>query len=436
MHPVTPTTESSPYLLRQGNQSLIAWSLSMDRVEVEWEVGRYELTWLDCVTGRRVDGEVRVEEQQRPVLLRKPPSIGPECAVYGRRAREVTLDSRVVFPRETWDVRTPRQVGLDDKKVKAFQKLAGGRGCIIKDGFLVSSWGDIKRRGDLASASKPIYAHLLLRALEEGRLESVDDPVATYRPCLMEINPQLGHKDRQLSFRHLAFQTACLGYTEVPGNAYDYNDHTMGLFWDVVVNDVWETTWDQAHQLMARELGMPLQFQDGISFPTEGRTRGRPSLSPRDFARFGWLYLNRGRWHDCQLLSARHVDRVSRDALPLQIPRTRASAADRCATRSIGGGGNQADHNGGYSWLWWVNEQARDGKRWWTGAPPGMFCALGHCGRRGIAILPAQRMVVSWNDAEELHCNRELGSQAFQLLADAAEPTVTSPPHNSPEARP
>ena len=110
------------------------------------------------------------------------------------------------------------------------------------------------------------------------------------------------------------------------------------------------------------------------------------------------------------------------DPLTLSIPRTAEVRSEACGTRSIGGGANQTDHNGGYSWLWWINGIARDGKRWWTDAPEDMFLALGHCGQRGLAVLPTEELIVSWNDAREIHCDRELGNRAFRVLRAAARP--------------
>ena len=71
------------------------------------------------------------------------------------------------------------------------------------------------------------------------------------------------------------------------------------------------------------------------------------------------------------------------------------------------------------SWLWWLNTLSWDGRRWWPDAPEDMFCALGHCGQRGVAILPSQQIVMSWNDAKELHCNRDLGNHVFRLLKES-----------------
>ena len=95
-------------------------------------------------------------------------------------------------------------------------------------------------------ALKPFYGYLLLRGpLEDGRIESLDQPVMDFQPCLRDLNANLNYKDRQLTFRHLANQTACLGFREAPGTAFDYNDATMGFFWDVLINRVYKTPWDR-----------------------------------------------------------------------------------------------------------------------------------------------------------------------------------------------
>ncbi|MCF7764440.1 MAG: serine hydrolase [Verrucomicrobia bacterium] len=421
MHPAPSLSRPPTRLaLADDDTSMIVWTLDFDSEDIPLQdlpKGSYDLLWLDPITGRRVEAVLEVNTSSTSLI--KPSGIGRESVVYLQKHVSRPNDS-TVYPGEHWDRTTPAESGMREDLLKQITQLAGGRGCIIRNGHLVYSWGDIQRPGDLASASKPLYSHLLFRALEEGLLESADDKVAAFRPCLNDLNPDLGYKDRDLTFRHLAFQTASFGYREHPGEAYDYNDHTMGLFWDVLVEDVFRTPWSEARaRLFEPKLTGPLQFEDNFDFPENGRTRGRPKMSPRDFARFGWLYLNEGRWRNQAVISARHARMAARDPLPLGIPRTRAEEAGRCATRSIGGGGNQADHQGGYSWLWWLNTLSRDGRRWWPDAPEDMFCALGHCGQRGVAILPSQQIVMSWNDAKELHCNRDLGNHVFQLLKES-----------------
>src|SRR5262245_5891395 len=70
-----------------------------------------------------------------------------------------------VFPGKAWMTRTPAEAGLDAAKLAAFRDLVGGRGCVVRGGYLVSTWGDVAKRGDVASAAKPWYTHFLLQAL-------------------------------------------------------------------------------------------------------------------------------------------------------------------------------------------------------------------------------------------------------------------------------
>lgn len=324
-----------------------------------------------------------------------------------------------VFPGAHWQTKTPAELGLDRTKLDQFARLAGGRGCVVRYGYLPYTWGDYARASDVASASKVLYSHLMFVAIQEGKLSGVDEKVAKYQPALNELNRRLGYKDREMTFRHLAYQTACLGYEERPGTAFDYNDFTMGFFWDTLVGKVYGIEWRRADaKLFGPKLTDVLRFED--QFTCNGVKPGRPNVSPRDFARFGLLYLNQGKWGDRQVLKAELAKMAVSQPLPLSIPRTRTRKAETCNPRSIGGGGNQCDHNGGYSWLWWLNTPARDGRRWFPDAPPDQFMALGHSGQRGMAVMPKLQLIVSWNDAKEIHTDRELGNRAFRALAEAA----------------
>jgi hypothetical protein len=164
-----------------------------------------------------------------------------------------------------------------------------------------------------------------------------------------------------------------------------------------------------------------------MAFGTKNRP-GRLGISPRDFARFGLLFLHEGKWNGRQLLSRKLTRMAVGNPLPLSLPRTKGRKAEMLpGQRSIGGGNNQTDHHGGYSWLWWLNAVSRDGKRWWMDAPADMFLCLGHGGREGLAVLPSQRMIVSWNGTKRLHSDRKLGNRAFKLLAEAVKPPVGRP---------
>ncbi len=139
-----------------------------------------------------------------------------------------------VFPGTTWQFKTPAEVGMDVKRLDAFRDYIGGRGCVVRHGYMVYTWGDQTRRQDVASACKPVIAHFLFKALEGGKLANLDEPVVRWEPRLNGLNPDLDFKDRLMTFRHMATQTSCYGVQEKPGTAFDYNDWQMALFWDTL----------------------------------------------------------------------------------------------------------------------------------------------------------------------------------------------------------
>lgn len=308
-----------------------------------------------------------------------------------------------VYPGEHWEERTPAEVGLADGPLVAIAQYMGGRGVIVRDGYLVFSWGDVAAPGDLASSFKPFNTHFLLRAIEGGRLSGLDARAVDVWPCLNDLNAAQGYPDREITFAQLATQTSGYGIIEAPGTAFDYNDWQMALFSDALVLGVFGVpSWDQADaQVFWPELGDVLQFEDAPTFL--GQQPGRVRMSPRDHARFGLLYLAHGRWRDVQLVSAAQAHAVVSEPLPLALPRAGDQADEMCpGQRSIGSlviPDNQSDHLGSYSWLWWVNGVRASGQRLYPNADVDVFTALGHeHGRRGLAVVPADEIVVAWND--------------------------------------
>ena len=327
-----------------------------------------------------------------------------------------------VYPEKEWAVKTPGEVGLDATKLKAFSDYAGGFGCVVRNGYMVYTWGDASKRNDVASAVKPVYTHFLLKAVEEKRLAGIDDRVARFEPGLNSLNEALGYKDRKITWRHLCNQISCYGVRDRPGDAFDYSDYNMALFFDTLMLKVYGVTYQTVDaEVLHPKLTDALGCQDNptfMAFGTENRP-GRLAISPRDFARFGLLYLRKGKWQDKQLIDPQYVKLATTSPLPLSILRTDGQSAEMIADqRSIGGGNNQCDHNGSYSFTWWVNGIGRDGTRNWPDAPNDVFGCFGHGDIRAMVVMPSLNLIVSWNDAK-IEGNKMV-SHALKLLADAA----------------
>src|SRR5262249_47541301 len=150
--------------------------------------------------------------------------------------------------------------------------------------------------------------------------------------------------------------TLALPMRAEPGSQYAYcscNNHLLSSILTV-------TTGESLLEFTRKNLFRPIGINEVI-WPADpmGRTHGWGDLHlyPRDMARFGLLYLNRGRWGDTQIVPADWV--------------RESSTASVTVREGVG-----------YGYSWWIN----------TARPP-IFEAVGRGGQR-IAVLPKESMVV------------------------------------------
>ena len=230
-----------------------------------------------------------------------------------------TQAAEPVYPGEQWASRTPDEVRMDAAKLRAFSRFVGGRGCVVRQGCIVFAWGDASRRGGIASANKVFHAHFLLKALGEKRMTSLDEKVIRWAPRLGDINKRLGFKDRNITWRHMVNQCSCYGVAEAPGTAYDYSGYQIALFSDALYGKVYQVAWNKIDEdLFHSQLTDILQCEDRptmLAFGLNDRA-GRVAISPRDFARFGLLYLRKGNWNGKQLISKKHAELAVASPLP------------------------------------------------------------------------------------------------------------------------
>jgi CubicO group peptidase (beta-lactamase class C family) len=303
-------------------------------------------------------------------------------------AAEPSANVKIVFPGKSWEMRDPAQVGLNPVVLEQFATNVGGDGCIVKNGWLVKTWGEQTTHKWWASASKPVLSTLLLLAVQEGKLPNVDAPVKT-------AGWNLSDKDSNMTFRHLANMVSGYGCAEAPGAAWGYNDFAIQLY-AKSLEKVFQQSLDDAFK---QRLG-PLQFEDGNFF---GHRNGLSvDASPRDFARLGWLWLNRGRWNGKELLSGKLYDACIKPGVPRDLPRTVSKKADDyLAIGSYGGGTDQTPYGPGvYGFNFWFNEPTSTGERVWPAAPPDTYQANGMWNRDTVTLFPSQQMVVAVRGAK------------------------------------
>jgi CubicO group peptidase (beta-lactamase class C family) len=293
-----------------------------------------------------------------------------------------------VFPGAAWEKRPPASVGLDERKLAEFAAKAGGDGCIIKDGYLVKSWGGIAAHQDWASAAKPVLSTLLLLAVQERRLSGVD-------ALVKDVGWDLAPKDSTMTFRHLANMVSGYACGEAPGQAWGYNDYAVKLLARSL-----EKIFNQPLDAACRQRLAALQFEDGAIFGS--RDGLRVVASPRDFARLGWLWLNRGQWKNRRIVSSKLFTKCVRPAVPPDLPRTSKKGHDYLGIGSFGGGTDQTPAGPGiYGFNFWFNERLSNGQRVWPAAPADTYQANGMWNRDTVTIFPSLRMVVAVRGAKK-----------------------------------
>jgi CubicO group peptidase (beta-lactamase class C family) len=318
--------------------------------------------------------------------------------------------AHAVYPGTSWTQRTPAAVGLNVTKLGELRTATGNlAGVVVRDGYLVYTWGNPVGKFDWASSAKPVVSTLLLFAVKEGKLPSVDARLSAFW--------NLRSADQTMTFRHLANMTSGYALPENPGPRWGYNDYAISLY----VKTLFPKVFKQKPDVVARgtnRLG-PLQFQDGAIF---GTTRGGYGLytSPRDFARIGWFWLNKGNWRGTQLLPVSYFNTFMKTQVPANMPRTAGGPIDDYLFVGSSGGGTNQDFpgQGRYGFNWWFNPHHVT----WPEAPVDTIMTLGHRCKENMAIIPRLRLVVAWKGTEApvgqafAACNRYL-----KILVEATQ---------------
>jgi uncharacterized protein DUF5060/beta-lactamase family protein/collagenase-like protein with putative collagen-binding domain len=291
-----------------------------------------------------------------------------------------------VFPREHWVHESSDAHNLDGKQFAEVSALLGGRGCIVKDGYVVHEWGDQAKRSDWMSSAKPVISTLLLFALQEGLIESVDQPIADFGWALRE-------KDQAITFRHLGAMSSGYRRPEAPGTAWAYNDPAIQLYQQSVFDKVFKA---DPHDVSGHpDRFGPLGFEDGLNW-REGKRRLRASV--RDFARIAWFWLNRGRWEQRQLLPEVYFSDYMRPQTGKDLPHTgQGEGEDYLGIGSYGGGSDHFTQYGAgiYGFNWWFNATGRlhPATRTWPDAPADTYMSIG-AGGNCAAVFPDLNMVL------------------------------------------
>ncbi|NJB84421.1 CubicO group peptidase (beta-lactamase class C family) [Lewinella marina] len=297
------------------------------------------------------------------------------------------------------------------------KERGGPAGMIIKDGYVVASWGDTERVDMTFSVTKSYLSTTAGLALDDGLIESVHDSVSRY------VWDGTFHGDHNggITWEHLLQQTSDWSgtlfgledWTDRPDPAGSYDDwknrelHAPGTHYkynDVRVNVLAYSllqVWRQPLPRVLKErimdpIGASTTWRwhgyddswvdlDGLrmqSVSGGGHHGGGLFISTVDHARLGLLFARRGRWNDQQLISERWIDQIRTPAPP----------------------------NASYGYMWWLNA----GDRRWEGVPDHVYYAAGFGGN--FIVVDEERdlvIVTRWLEPDQIG---ELVRRVYQAL--------------------
>jgi len=285
------------------------------------------------------------------------------------------------------------------------KERGGPAGLIIKNGFIVAEYGDISRVDMTFSATKSFLTTIAGLAVDEGLIKNVNDKVDQY----VWDDTYKGDHNSKITWQHLLNQSSDWSGTLFglyvmagrppreggmdawknrkllePGTVFEYNDVRVNLLAYSLLNVYRSplpmvlkaklmdpigasTTW--------RWYGYDQSFvnMDGVmmqSVSGGGHHGGGMFINATDMARFGLLFLRKGKWKDKQLLSEKWITESHRPSTP----------------------------NKEYGYMWWINSSQK-----WPEVSAETYYAAGFGGNY-IVIDHAHDLVVvtRWMDDSKM----------------------------------
>ncbi|MBI2928601.1 MAG: serine hydrolase [Verrucomicrobia bacterium] len=310
-----------------------------------------------------------------------------------------TVHGAGASPTFTWPAALPEEVGLDstalaemfdyvrEKKVPVHSVQILRHGKLALDAYFYPYNSEM--RHDVASVTKSVTSTLIGLAIDKGLIRDVQKPILSFFPNRSVAN--LDARKQKLTLEHVLTMQAgwdCefepkearlfemrrsadwlkfmldLPMVAAPGTRFAYcsgNPHLLSMILS-------QATHTNALAFARRELFEPLGIRD-VAWPADprGNTHGWGDLQmhPRDMAKLGQLFLQRGHWGERQILSEAWI----RAATRAHVERT--TNRDR------------------YGYQWWVKGEDH----------PGMFEAVGRGGQR-INVWPAKDLVIVFTGSE------------------------------------
>lgn len=279
-------------------------------------------------------------------------------------------------------------------------------------GRVLSQWGDSAGRYNVHSIRKS-YLSALVGTAVQNKLIRLDATLAElgiddYKPALTKIEKQATVRDllkaRSGVYHSALYETAGMAATRplrgshAPGTFWYYNNWDFNALGTIYEQAIGNSLFDDFKASIAEPLEMEDFRRTDAQYVTgpDSMHRAYPfSMSARDMARFGLLYLRAGVWKGRQIVPRQWV-------------------VDSVTSYS------DAGSSGGYGYMWWVSVHGQHLGS--TRLPDGSFSARG-AGGHYILVIPAYDLVIVHrvnndnNSSDETVNSRQFGKLVQLILA-------------------
>jgi len=341
------------------------------------------------------------------------------------------------FPSEKWETKSPSEFGYNEKKIneaidfviknqnpgnkdlrveilKGFssepyhsilgptKKRGETNGLIIKDGYIIASWGDTKRIDMTFSVTKSYLSAVTGIAYDNKLINSEKDYVSKY----LWDKTFDGNKNSRITWEHLLNQSSdwkgiLWGINDwedrpdtskeiedwrsepqkEPGTFYKYNDVRVNVLAYSLLHVFREALPKVLKKYIMDPIGASNSWRwygyenswinlDGVmtqSVSGGGHNGGGIFINSEDHARFGLLFLNNGIWDGKRVISENWIK------------------------KSI----TPSKTNPEYGYMWWINSELGEDYKTtdWKYLPTNIYYGSGFGGNK-VIIIPDENMVI------------------------------------------
>lgn len=243
------------------------------------------------------------------------------------------------FPAESWELHArPDQLGWDTVKLKRAEEMADSletaAWMVIHRGVLVSDWGATDEKYITQSMRKGLLNSLYGIYEQRGAI----DLEATLADLNISDDPPLRRREREATVKQLLQSTSGIYHsalyeegswkrnkpargTHRPGEAWYYNNWGFNALGTVFEQRTGQRIGEAFQREIAAPIGMEDYAAEDVTYLTQnhltekmmGNQSEHPaymfSISARDLARYGLLYLNGGAWNGTQIVPSSWIDR-------------------------------------------------------------------------------------------------------------------------------